>query len=228
MKVTTGACGRRTYKSVYLTIQTGLHTLTWVTREETPPPRSRAPGEARERILDTAYALFANHGIRAVGIDRIIGESGVAKMTFYRHFPSKEELVVSFLGLREKRWTFEWLLAEAERSARTPQEVPLALLDVLDSWFQEEDFEGCSFIKTLLEFSDREDRVHQEAVRHLDMIREMIAGYAERAGIANPEETAYQLQILMMGAIVSASRGDRAAAPRARAVAELLIERQQT
>jgi AcrR family transcriptional regulator len=194
---------------------------------EPAPPRFRARGEARDRILDAAYELFAHHGIRAVGIDRIIAEAGVAKMTFYRHFPSKDDLVVAFLDLREHRWTFEWLQAEAERAGSTGRERLLGLLDAMDSWFREDDFESCSFIKTLLETFDEDDPVHQAAVRHLEVIRKMVAGYAEQAGIADPDETAYQLQILMMGATVSASRGDREAARRARSIAELLIDRQQ-
>jgi AcrR family transcriptional regulator len=194
---------------------------------ETAPPRSRAPGEARDRILDAAYELFSHHGIRAVGIDRIIAEAGVAKMTFYRHFPSKEDLVVAFLDLREQRWTMEWLKVEVERAGSTPRERVLGFLDAMDSWFREEDFESCSFIKTLLETFDDDDRVHQAAVRHLEVIRKMMAGYLEQAGVADPDDTAYQLQILIMGSIVSASRGDREAARRVRAVAELLVDRQQ-
>ena len=68
---------------------------------------------ARERILDTAYDLFSRHGIRAVGVDRIIESSGVAKMSLYRNFHSKDALVLAFLERREERWTKEWLVAEA-------------------------------------------------------------------------------------------------------------------
>ena len=67
---------------------------------------------ARDRIVDTAYDLFSRHGIRAVGVDRIVAESGVAKMSLYRHFPSKDDLVLAFLQERERRWTNEWLRAE--------------------------------------------------------------------------------------------------------------------
>src|ERR1700730_11577960 len=179
---------------------------------------------ARERILDTAYELFSRHGIHAVGIGRIVAESNVAKMTLYHHFPSKEDLVLAFLDLREQRWTREWLQAEVERLAPTARERPLAAFDALDEWFHRRDYEGCSFINTLLEIDDRKDRVHQEAVRQLNGIVSTLRTYAEQAGSLDPEETAYQLQTLMMGAIVSARRGDREAARRARKVAEIVLE----
>src|SRR3981081_904825 len=107
---------------------------------------ARPGGNARERILDTAYELFSHDGIRAVGIDRIIADAGIAKATLYRHFPSKEQLVLAFLDLRERRWTREWLEAESERRAATRQDRVLVVFDVLDDWFQRPDYEGCSFI----------------------------------------------------------------------------------
>ena len=110
---------------------------------------------ARDRIVDTAYDLFSRHGIRAVGVDRIVAESGVAKMSLYRHFGSKDDLVLAFLQERERRWTNEWLRAEVERRGATPAQRMLAIFDVFGEWFSIEDFEGCSFINVLLEFDDR-------------------------------------------------------------------------
>jgi AcrR family transcriptional regulator len=186
------------------------------------PPRAR--DDARTRILETAYELFSRHGIHAVGIDRIIARADVAKATLYHHFASKEALVLAFLELREQRWTRDWLQAEAERRAPTPQGRALALFDALDEWFHREDFEACAFINTLFEISDRGNAIHHEAVRHLDLILKILESYAEQSGAANPQATGNQLQVLMMGAIVSATRGDREAARRARALAELLLQ----
>jgi AcrR family transcriptional regulator len=181
-------------------------------------------GDARARILDTAYELFSRHGIRAVGIDRIIAEAKIAKATLYRHFPSKQDLVLAFLALRERRWTHEWLAAEVERRAPSPDERLLCVFDALDEWFQRPDYEGCSFINTLLEMSDPDSRIHEQAVHHLGVIRELLEGYARQAGAHSPEEMSYQLQILLMGAIVSACRGDLSAARHARSFAERLCE----
>jgi AcrR family transcriptional regulator len=181
-------------------------------------------GDARGRILETAYALFSRHGIHAVGIDRIIAEAGIAKATLYRHFPSKENLVLAFLELREERWTRGWLMVEAERLARAPGERLLAAFDALDEWFHRADFEGCSFINTLLEIDDPNSPIHRAAAHHLAVIRELMNGYARDAGARDPEEVGFRAQILMMGAIVSAARGDLDAAKRARAFAALLLE----
>jgi AcrR family transcriptional regulator len=184
---------------------------------------ARPGGNARERILDTAYELFSHDGIRAVGVDRIIAEAGIAKATLYRHFPSKEQLVIAFLDLRERRWTHEWLVAESERRAASPRERVLTVFDVLDDWFHRADYEGCAFINTLLEISDVDSPIHQDAVRRLAVVREILERWAAQAGTRNPLETSYQLQILMMGAIVSAGRGDLDAARRARELVVLLL-----
>jgi AcrR family transcriptional regulator len=181
-------------------------------------------GGARARVLETAYELFANDGVRAVGIDRIIAEANIAKATLYRHFASKEELVLAFLDLREQRWTHEWLRGETERRAAAPRERLLVTFDVLHEWFQRPDFEGCSFINTLLEISDKANAIHRAAVEHLAAIGAILEGYAQEAGAMDQRAMAAQSQILMMGAIVSAGRGDLIAARRARALTELLLE----
>jgi AcrR family transcriptional regulator len=183
----------------------------------------QGPG-ARERILESAYELFANEGVRAVGIARIIERSAVAKMSLYNNFASKDALVLAFLDLREERWTRGWLEAEMDSAAGTPQDHVLALFDALDDWFHRDDFERCSFINTLLEIHDTRDPIAKAAARHLEVIRAMIEDYAAQAGIASSEKVAYQLQILMMGATVSASRGDLDAARRARELAQLLLD----
>jgi len=75
---------------------------------------------ARDRILSSAYELFSHHGIRAVGVDEVIKQAQVAKATLYRHFASKDDLVLAFLQHREQLWTKEWVEAEARRRADTP------------------------------------------------------------------------------------------------------------
>jgi AcrR family transcriptional regulator len=188
--------------------------------------RHAAPeGPARCRILETAYELFSTHGIHAIGIDRIVAEAEVAKTTLYRHFPSKEALVLAFLELRERRWTREWLQAEMERRAQEPAQRLLAAFDALGEWFAARDFESCSFIRTLLEAGGDRGPVYQASVRHLDAIRGVLMKYAEQAGAEDPGRLARELQTVMMGAITSASCGDAAAAPRARDVAALLVAR---
>jgi AcrR family transcriptional regulator len=188
------------------------------------PGAPRADADARTRLLDTAYSLFSRYGIHTIGIDRIIAEAGVAKMTLYRHFASKDDLVLAFLELRERRWTHDWLRTEMERRATAPRDRLLAVFDALDEWFRRPDFESCSFMRTLLEVPDEADPVHQATVRHLETIAKMMAREVRHAGIARPRDVALQLQTLMMGAITSATRGDRRAAVRARKTAVVVLD----
>jgi AcrR family transcriptional regulator len=181
---------------------------------------------ARDRIVDTAYDLFSRHGIRAVGVDRIVAESGVAKMSLYRHFGSKDDLVLTFLQERERRWTNEWLRAEVERRGATPAQRMLAIFDVFGEWFVIEDFEGCSFINVLLEFDDRANRVRQASVEHLGNIRAFLQELATEAGAADPAALAHQWHILMKGSIVAAGEGDQVAARRAQEIGQLLLKRE--
>jgi AcrR family transcriptional regulator len=181
---------------------------------------------ARERILDTAYDLFSRHGIRAVGVDRIIATSGVAKMSLYRHFHSKETLVLAFLQEREKRWTMEWLHAEASSRADDGAGRLLAIFDVFDEWFQQTGFEGCSFINVLLEFGELDHPIRKATTVHLATIRGLVREFAEQAGVSDPEAVAAQWHILMKGSIVAAGEGDGQAARRAQALGRLLLERE--
>ena len=178
---------------------------------------------ARDRIVETAYDLFSRHGVRAVGVDRIVAESGVAKMSLYRHFSSKDELVLSFLQERERRWTNDWLRAEAERRGETAAGRMLAIFDVFGEWFAIADFEGCSFINVLLEFDDREHRVRQASVQHLSNIRSFLRELAIEAGASDPEALAHQWHILMKGSIVAAGEGDQLAGRRGQEMGRLLL-----
>jgi AcrR family transcriptional regulator len=183
----------------------------------------QAEPTASERVLETAYELFSQRGIRDVGIDEIIGRAGVAKATLYRHFASKDELVVAFLERREQRWTMELVEAGARRRGATPDERLLAIFDVLDEWFRREDFEACSFINTLLEMRSPHP-AGQASIHHLENVRSLVRRLAEEAGVPDTDSFARSFQILMEGSIVSATAGDFDAAGRARVMARSLID----
>jgi AcrR family transcriptional regulator len=184
---------------------------------------AQVPG-ARRRILDSAYELFSRRGIRAVGIDEVIENAQVAKATLYRHFASKDELVLAFLQQREQLWTNDWVEAEARRRGSTPEEQLLAIFDLFHEWFQKTDFEGCSFINVLLEMNDRENPLGRASAVHLENIRSFLRTLAEEAGLREPEQFAHSWHILMKGSIVAAGEGDLDAAKRAQAMGRLLIE----
>jgi AcrR family transcriptional regulator len=192
------------------------------------PARTQAPGKpgsGRERILEAAYDLFSRSGIRAIGVDTITVHADVAKMTLYRNFASKNELAVAFMELREERWTKGWVQAEVLSRAATPAGRLLAIFDIFSEWFARDDFEGCAFVTSLLEFEDRSDPVRQACVAHLANIRAFVCELASAAGIEDPVRFAAQWHILMKGSIVAAHEGDRDAARAARELGILLLER---
>jgi AcrR family transcriptional regulator len=185
---------------------------------------ARPEAGARQRILDTAYELFSRRGVRSVGVDEVVARAGVAKATLYRHFRTKDELVVAFLVRREQLWTRDFVEAEARRRGSTPEERLLAIFDVFDDWFRRTDFEACSFINVLLELGP-EHPAGKACILHLENIRAVVGRLAEEAGLRDVDSFARSWHILMKGSIVSAAEGDRDAAQRAKAMAALLIDR---
>jgi AcrR family transcriptional regulator len=184
-------------------------------------------GDARERILAAAYELFSRRGVRAVGVDEIVERAGVARMTLYRQFGSKDELVLAFLSRREQLWTERWLRRAVEERASEPGERLLAIFDVFDAWFREEDFEGCSFINVMLETTDPQHATRTASVAHLANIRAFLEALGAEAGVADPGGFARQWHILMKGSIVAAGEGDPEAALRAQHVARLLLDHER-
>jgi hypothetical protein len=120
-------------------------------------------------------------------------------------------------------WTFGWLENESRRRGQTPREQLLAIFDVFSEWFSNPEFEGCSFLTTMIEISDREHPVHQAAVAHLANIRGYIENLAAEAGIGDTDSFARKWHILMKGSIMAAHEGDTAAAARAREIGELVL-----
>jgi AcrR family transcriptional regulator len=177
----------------------------------------------RERVRRAAYELFSREGTATVGVDAVIAKAGTAKMTLYRNFPSKTDLILDFLQRRETVWTEQWLQAESRRRGSNPAEQLLAIFDVFGEWFAKRDFEGCSFITTMIETGGKDDVVYRASVQHLANIRHYLKGLATAAGIDDPDAFARQWHILMKGSIMAAHEGDAAAAGRARELAVLLL-----
>jgi AcrR family transcriptional regulator len=177
---------------------------------------------ARERILETAYDLFARRSIRDVGVDEIVERAGIARATLYRHFKSKDELVLAFLRRREERWTFGSVEAEARRRGRTPEQRLLAIFDVFDEWFRRDDFEACSFVNVLFEMRPGHP-LGQASIEHLANIRGMVQKLAREANLHDPVEFSRSWHILMKGSIVAATEGDLKAARRSQEMAKTLI-----
>ena len=190
---------------------------------ETRQEAAETGHSARERILDAAYELFSRRGIQAVGVNEVTERAGVATATLYRHFPSKDKLVLAFLDLREQRWTKDLIEAGAMRRGSNPEERLLAIFDVLDEWFHRDDFEAGSFIKVLLELGPKHP-AGGASVRHLEQIRAIVRRLAEEAGLRDTKTFARSWHILMKGSIISATEGDMHAAQLGKSMARLLID----
>jgi AcrR family transcriptional regulator len=178
----------------------------------------------RERILESAYELFSHRGVGAVGIEEVIARASVAKATLYRHFPSKNALVLAFLERREQLWTYGWVEKEARLRGGTPEASLLAMFDLFDEWFHRDDFEGCSFVNVLLETADLDSSIGAASALHLENIRGVVRALAEEAGFRDADQFALSFHILMKGSIVQAGEGDLDAAKRAQTMARLLID----
>lgn len=176
--------------------------------------KAAKPTSARERILETALRLFYAHGTRGVGIDRIIAESGVAKMSFYNHFPSKADLVAAFLDERHRRW-MAWFEAGLTARGSRPGASLAGVADVLRTWFAAPDFHGCAFINILAETERTSTRERAIARGHKEELLELLVRQARKDGVARPTEAGRLALIVVEGAIVRAEmtgEGDRVAA----------------
>ncbi|GJM24923.1 MAG: TetR family transcriptional regulator [Phycisphaerae bacterium] len=183
------------------------------------------PRQGRERIIGTAIALFYRHGINAVGLDRILSEVGVSKTTFYKHFESKDELVVVALQERD-RWEMDaWKHAVVVMAGDDPRDQLMGLIDILDVLFQSEEFRGCQFINAAAEFPNPCDPIHKAAAAHKLANWEMVRVLAKSAGSKDPESFADAFTLVFEGTLILRQvhvRDDAASA--ARPVIQKLID----
>jgi AcrR family transcriptional regulator len=156
----------------------------------------------RQRILETAQRLFYRDGFRAVGIDTIIAEAGVAKMSLYRHFPSKDDLIVAYLEESNRQY-WEWLDG-AVAHLDNPEEKLIGMFEAIEKLASSPECLGCAFQGTAAEFPDRDHPGHQVALTHKRKVRERFATLAQEAGLHDPDRLADQLLLLMDGAWVAA------------------------
>ena len=194
-------------------------------RPQTKPSNS-ASVSPRERILQTAAELFYRHGIQAAGIDRIIEESGVAKMTFYRHFPSKARLIAEYLAQKEQNW--QRLIGQfTGDAAKTPMAKLLAIFDALELAIKNPGFCGCPFIKALAEFGPErnEPEVSAQIARHFSEMEGVVRPLLKQARPKDAKKLLQPLMSLITGTIVVAqATGQTDVASRNKAAARSLLE----
>ncbi|MBN8750888.1 Bacterial regulatory proteins, tetR family [Xylophilus ampelinus] len=176
------------------------------------PTTPAADPSARERILATAHDLFYRDGIRATGVDRLIAESGVAKLTFYRHFASKDALVREFLDFRHRRWMAWFIDALGRHGAASPAEGSARLMllaDVLQEWTEQPDFRGCAFINSVVEIAQALPEAVDIARAHKAEMTQVIAELLPEG--ATRELLADAAALVFDGAIVRAQMAGDAA-----------------
>ena len=160
-----------------------------------------APPSARERILQTAHTLFYREGIRATGVDRVIAEAGVTKVTFYRHFPAKNDLVQAFLALRHEYWMHWFTDALARQAARGRGGVQ-AVGEAMAEWFAQGDFRGCAFINAMVELGGSQPEVAAAAQAHKQAMSKAIRALLPPS--RHREADAAAIAMAVDGAIVRA------------------------
>ena len=181
-----------------------------------------AATSARDRILGTAFALFYARGIRAVGVDLIIAESGVAKATFYKHFPAKDQLVLAYLDKVDGIWSGQ-LRTAAEAAGESADDQLVGMFDALVSACRRDGYRGCAFINAAAE-SAPGSAVHQRTVAHKDDVRAWVGDLAGQAGARDPEALARTLTLLLDGGLADGALGaDPRVADDAKATARILV-----
>ena len=177
---------------------------------------------ARQRILDTAFRLFYARGLRAVGVDTLIAESGVAKATFYKHFPAKDDLVLAYLDKVDGVWSGQ-LHEAAAAAGPAPRDQLVGLFDALGTACRRDGYRGCAFINAAAEAAPGTP-VHERTVAHKRAVLSWVRGLAAEARAEDPDGLARSLTLLLDGGLASgALDADPAAAAQARAAAERLV-----
>ncbi|PRY69700.1 TetR family transcriptional regulator [Glaciihabitans tibetensis] len=180
------------------------------------------PAAAKVRILETATELFYRVGIHAVGVDRLIGESAVTKATFYKHFGSKDRLILDYITAQHVR-TREHL-DELVHTTRDAEQTLNALVSAILADIASPTFRGCPFINAASEFPDELDPVRGVISRHRDWYTGFLAGLLQNLGHPMPGDAADELMLARDGAMSGAYAGDPIAASAAFArVAERVV-----
>ncbi len=178
----------------------------------------------RERILQAASDLFYSNGIKATGVDAIATLANSNKMTLYKHFPSKNDLVVAFLRKRDEDFR-AWFIEKINSKTDYPKDRLLAIFDIIREWLNMPEFRGCAFINAAAEFPVEGNPVHQVSAAFYDNLKAYISDLATQCGIQSAESLGGQLSLLIEGAIVSEQMNRHSgAAEQAKQAAKVLID----
>lgn len=164
----------------------------------------------RSELIRKSLLLFYRNGFHSTGMDMVARETGVSKTSIYKHFRTKEELILATLRLRDENFR-NWLFRRLDELAKAPDAKLLAMFDALKEWFEEEGFRGCMFIKASAEFQEAGHPINAQALEHKRLIHEYLADLAGQAGHDTPRDLAAELLTLKEGAIVLAAMSHNSA-----------------
>lgn len=185
---------------------------------------SPAPIPTRQRLIEAAGRRFYRDGFRMVGLDQILAEVGISKTAFYKHFESKDELVLAALAEhdREMQETFRQMIRE--RGGPTPRGQLAVVMDVVEHFLEAEGFQGCIFVNVAMEFPLAHEPAHVAAARSKRAVEDIMHELAVEAGASEPRMLAKELCLIMEGAYVTRQvSGDKHTVDVARKLAQLAI-----
>lgn len=177
----------------------------------------------KDKVFQTAARMFYKHGYRAIGVDTLAAESGIGKMTLYRHYPTKDDLIVAYLqDSNELFWSnFE----EITKDASTARGKILAFFEALQEYVQSPSCYGCPFLNVATEYPETDYPGHQVAIDHKQSVRARLRQLAKQAGAKKPAVLADQLVLLMDGAyMASRTFGAKNPAAHVAQAAQVLID----
>lgn len=178
----------------------------------------------RDELVQQALQAFYRNGFQATGMDMLAAETGISKTSMYKHFRTKEDLILAVLRLRDEHFR-NWLYRRMEELAETPRQQLIAMFDALEEWFAEPGYRGCMFIKASSEYQDASHPIHKQSAEHKRMLEIHITDLARKAGLRDADAIARQLLLLKEGAMVTAHLGHTAnPAQDAKAAAVRLVE----
>ena len=179
----------------------------------------------RDELVRKALEVFYRDGFHATGMDTLVAETGVSKTSMYKHFRTKEELILAVLRLRDENFRNR-IFRRMDELAETPRDRMLALFDALGEWFAESGYRSCMFVKASGEYPDPDHPIHAQSAEHKRLFFQTVRDLARQAGAADPDLLARQLLLLKEGAIVTAHlRHTADPAADAKAVARILLDK---
>ena len=160
----------------------------------------------RDELVRKALEAFYRNGFHATGMDMLVAETGISKTSMYKHFRTKEDLILAVLRLRDEYFR-NWLYRRMDELADGPREQLIAMFDALEEWFDEPGYKGCMFIKASSEYQEASHPIHKQSADHKRMLESHVSELARKAELADPDGLARQLLLLKEGAIVTAHLG---------------------